>query len=215
MVNLFVWDFHGVLEKDNENAVVEVTNQVLSEFGEKARVDLKFCKDLYGKKWGIYYKTACPHLDEDIILKMVNRGVEITQQTDVIYKHIKPMEFSHEILDKIRKAGHENMIISNTEPKALDKYLDSVKITHLIDHKIGADSHRKGAHGQNSKIPLLKNFLNSKSYNKVLVIGDSETDIELGKAVGAVTYLFSRENNHPDVDADFKINDLREVLKEI
>lgn len=34
---LFVWDFHGVLEKDNEKAVVDISNQVLSEAGFKEK----------------------------------------------------------------------------------------------------------------------------------------------------------------------------------
>jgi len=214
MVKLFVWDFHGVLEKGNEYSVVEVTNQVLKEFGQKSRVDLTFCRDLYGKKWGIYYKKLCPDLDEETILKMVNRGVEISNQTDIIYRNIKPMDYSHEVLGKIKKAGHENMILSNTEPKALDKYLDSVKINDLIDHKIGADSHRKGMHEQNSKIHLMLDFLKSKNYKEIIVIGDSETDIELGHSIRAKTYFFLNGFNKR-IEADYYIDDLRALLKEI
>ena len=40
-MKLFIWDFHGVLEKDNEHAVVEVTNQVLKEFNQDARLSLQ------------------------------------------------------------------------------------------------------------------------------------------------------------------------------
>jgi phosphoglycolate phosphatase-like HAD superfamily hydrolase len=215
MTTLFVWDFHGVLEKDNEYAVVEVTNQVLEEFGRKEKLSLELCKELYGKKWGLYYKQLCPDLDPETIAKMVDRGIEISNTTDVIYKYIKPTEHSHDVLKEIIKSGNENMIISNTEPNALDKYLNSVNITNLIQHKIGADSHRKDPHARNSKIPLLKEFLKNKNYNKLVLIGDSEIDIELGQAIGAVTYLFSNTNKHPKINADFKINDLREVLKEI
>lgn len=28
-MKLFVWDFHGTLEKGNENAVLEITNRIL------------------------------------------------------------------------------------------------------------------------------------------------------------------------------------------
>jgi len=33
MAKLFVWDFHGVLEKDNEQAVIQISNDVLKELG--------------------------------------------------------------------------------------------------------------------------------------------------------------------------------------
>jgi len=213
-MKLFVWDFHGVLEKDNEHAVVEVTNQVLEEFGKTPRLSLELCKEMYGKKWGLYYKKLCPELDEKTVLDMVSRGIEISHTTDVISRHINPMDFSHEVLESIIKAGHENMIISNTDPNALKVYLDAVRITDLITHQIGADNHRKNLYARNSKIGLLKEFLASKNYEKIIVIGDTETDIELGQSIGAITYLFSTKHNQ-EVNADYRITDLREVLKEL
>lgn len=39
-MKLFVWDFHGFLEKDNEKAVVEITNMVLSQFDYEERLSL-------------------------------------------------------------------------------------------------------------------------------------------------------------------------------
>ncbi|MBW2977631.1 HAD hydrolase-like protein [Candidatus Woesearchaeota archaeon] len=214
MGKLFIWDFHGVLEKDNEHAVVEVTNQVLEEFGAEKRLDLDLCLKLYGKRWFEYYQLLHPKADEQTIKAMVDRGVEISRTTDVIYRHIKPMDYVHDVLRKIKQAGHDNLIVSNTQPHALDMYLDAVKITHFITHRIGADSHRKGITG-NIKISLLKEFLKSRKYDKIIAIGDRETDIELGKSVGAVNYLFSRTNNFPQTNAHFKISDLREVLKEL
>jgi phosphoglycolate phosphatase-like HAD superfamily hydrolase len=213
-MKLFVWDFHGVLEKDNEHAVVEVTNQVLEEFGYKPSLTLKVAKELYGLKWGIYFKQLAPEADEETVLKMVDRGVEISNTTDVIFRHIKPMDNCHEVLEKIRKAGHENMIISNTQPEALDRYLNAVKIMPFITHKIGADSHRKDPHTRNSKIKLLKEFLNSKNYDKVIVIGDRDTDMELGEAVGAINYYFINEFNKR-LERYSCISDLKEVLKEV
>ena len=35
---LFVWDFHGVLEKDNDLAVQIICDKVLKDFGFKNRV---------------------------------------------------------------------------------------------------------------------------------------------------------------------------------
>lgn len=211
-MKLFVWDFHGVLEKDNEHAVVEVTNQVLEEFKQEARLSLELCQKLYGEKWSEFFRELCPKADQNLIVSMVNRGVEITNTTDIVYKHTKPTDFVHEVLKKIKKSGHENIILSNAEPEALKKYLDSVKITHLINNIMGTDSHRGSS---NTKLNLLKEFLQGKKYDKIIAIGDKEWDIELGKNIGAVTYLFSKTGNFPETDADYKTKDLREVLKEI
>ena len=36
-MKLFVWDLHVVLETDNENAVLDVSNNILKEFGKCSR----------------------------------------------------------------------------------------------------------------------------------------------------------------------------------
>ena len=214
MRKLFVWDFHGVLEKGNEYAVVEVTNQVLEEFEADARLDIELCRKLYGRKWHKFFRLLCPDADEETIIAMVDRGVDISRITDVISKYIKPMDYAKEVLSKIKKAGHDNIIVSNTEPDVLKRYLDAVEIKSLVMHDMGADSH-KDVSGKNSKIGLLKEFLKSKDYDEIISIGDLDTDIELGKSIGATTYLFSQTGKFSEIDAHYKISDLREVLKEL
>jgi phosphoglycolate phosphatase-like HAD superfamily hydrolase len=215
-MNLFIWDFHGVLEKYHEQSVVEVTNKVLEEFGFSSRLDIDLCIKLYGKRWAEYFKILCPGADEETIKAMIKKGIEISNQGSFSFRHIKPNDYSHEVLTAIKKAGHENLILSNTHPEVLGRFLDSINITEFIDHKIGADSHRKDMHSKmNMKIPLIKEFLNSRKYDKIIAIGDTEDDIDLGKAVGAITYLFSKRGFSKETNADYKISDLREILKEI
>lgn len=36
-MKLFVWDFHGVLEKDNDLAVLDISNKVLEQSGYAER----------------------------------------------------------------------------------------------------------------------------------------------------------------------------------
>jgi len=50
-MKLFVWDFHGVLEKDNEKAVVKITNIVLSQSGYSERLNIDDCHRFYGLRW--------------------------------------------------------------------------------------------------------------------------------------------------------------------
>lgn len=214
-MNLFVWDFHGVLEKGNENAVIEVTNQILEESGKDARLTEEQCKQFYGKKWHEYFKQLCPELTTEEIRKMIQRGVEITNQTDVIFRHIKPSDHVDQVLKTIKEKNHENLVISNTEINALKKYIRSVKITEFIDHTIGADGHKR-MFEKDSKTILIKEFLKGKNYDKIISIGDRKTDVDLGKEIGATTYLYSRDKSFEEgKEADFCISNLKEVLKEI
>lgn len=40
-MKLFIWDFHGVLEKGNDDAVVEITNLALRRHGYSRELTLK------------------------------------------------------------------------------------------------------------------------------------------------------------------------------
>jgi hypothetical protein len=49
-MKLFVWDFHGVLEKGNDGAVVEITNIALQRFGYSRRMTIQEGEFLSGKR---------------------------------------------------------------------------------------------------------------------------------------------------------------------
>ncbi|MBD3354939.1 HAD hydrolase-like protein [Candidatus Woesearchaeota archaeon] len=216
MKNLFVWDFHGVLEKDNEFAVKEVVNNVLPIFGIDRKATVKECLDLYGKKWADYYRYFAPDKDEDTIHNMVEKAVEYSVGKKVASKYIKPMDHAHAVLKQIEDAGHMNIIMSNSNPGALDYFLDSVDMSSIFRYKYAADRHRKNSHEKNSKELWLNRFLEKKSdFQKIVVIDDSPAGIEMGRKLGAVTYHFNRYDSHPKSGADYKISDLREILKEI
>ena len=207
-MKLFVWDFHGVLEKDNEYAVEEVCNRVLAEFGVERRATVQECLDLYGEKWAVYYRFYCPEADEETIHKMVDRAVEIGVKEQITKKYIKPMDYAHYVLEEIASKGYMNIIMSNSSPEALDMFLESVDMAGIFEHEYAADRHRENANDGNSKEIWLRKFLEKNEFDEIIVIDDSPAGIEMGKRLGAKTYHFSRKSKA-------KIKDLREVLKEL
>lgn len=62
-MKLFVWDFHGVLEKGNDAAVAEITNSVLQSFGHSRRMTIQEGELLSGKHWYEYFAFLLPHLN--------------------------------------------------------------------------------------------------------------------------------------------------------
>jgi len=213
MGNLFIWDFHGVLEKDNEFAVQEVVNRVLPEFGIKRKATVEECRKLYGLKWADYYRFFAPEADEETIYKMVERAVEISVGEKVALKYIKQTEHADFVLKQIAQKGHANLIMSNSSSASLNYFLESVNLQNHFHHKFGADNHRKNFR-KNTKAEFLKKFLKENSFDKIIVIDDREDGIEMGLKVNAVTYLFSR-NGKTSQKAHHNISDLREVLKEL
>lgn len=213
MGKLFIWDFHGVLEKDNEFAVQEVVNKVLPEFDIKRKATIEECRDLYGKKWADYYRFYAQDADEETIYRMVERAVAISVGGKIASKHIKQTEHASYVLEQIAQKGHTNLIMSNSSSDALDYFLEAVNLQDSFHHKFGADNHRKD-YRKNTKSTFLKKFLKENSFDKIIVIDDREEGIEMGLSFNAVTYLFSR-NQKTNTKAHKVIDDLREVLKEI
>ena len=79
------------------------------------------------------------------------------------------------------------------------------------DHIVLEDYTTRGDGYDGNKIE----FLEGKRYDQLIAIGDRETDIEAGKIIGAVTYLYSHSTPNKNIKADYHITDLRKVLKEI
>jgi phosphoglycolate phosphatase-like HAD superfamily hydrolase len=208
---LFIWDFHGVLEKGNEYALQDVLNQVMEEFGIPRKVGMEKVLELYGMSWFDYYCDICGHQDEQILEKMIMRSNEIGLKA--AQKYVKPMDYAKEVLQKIRLAGGENIVVSNSTPENIRLFADLVGLSSLFDKCIGVESGQKN-NMSGAKMDAVKKYLTERKFDKIVCIGDNEHDIEAGQHFGATTYLFST-NHDAKTKADFVISDLREVLREL
>jgi len=213
---LFVWDFHGVLEKDNEKAVMTISNTVLKNAGFKKCFSNEDNEKFLGLKWYEYFENLLPHLSKDECLKLQSDCLEYSKSNPhLIAGHIKAGDYAIEVLDKISKSGNEQIIISNTRQPDLLYFLDTIGVRKYFDDDkiIGTNAHQTFA----LKIDALQSYLQGKKFNKIVVIGDSESDLKLGRAVGAVTYFYKHPHRQHEstTNADHIIKDLRDVLSEL
>lgn len=212
-MKLFIWDFHGVIEKDNEKAVVDVTNDVLASLGYSERLTLELCNQLYGKKWFEFIQKILPNETPekcfDIQDLCFNHSIG---NPHIIAKHIQPTAHVHNVLQIIAESDHDQILVSNTDPASLIKFMASVDIAkYFPEGKVFAiNAHRKDCN--NSKASIVKEYIKNNNFDNVITIGDSPIDMELGN----IRYLYSHpEKSFRVCESDYKINDLREVLKEI
>jgi len=217
-LDLFIWDFHGVLEIGNIITVLKVTNQVLKIFGFDIVVDINFIKTQYGKNWKEYYKSLNINLDEYTLNKMFKLSIILGNESA---KHnMKPQKYGHQVLKRIYKETHKNCVYSNTSTNTLITFIHHLHYENYISDCIGYDLHNTTEISKKQMIGILKS---KYDYDKIVVIGDTDEDMMSGKIHGATTYLFlcpSIYNKYEFINitnnyADYKINDLREILREL
>lgn len=218
MKKLFVWDFHGTLEKGNNFAVLEITNRALKVHGHNREMSEDEAYVLSGKHWWQYFQHLLPELHADECLSLQATCLSISQNNpDIIVKYIKLNTDAMEVLTVIDKSPHSQIVLSNTQPKALDVFLSAVGIEHLFPHphRIGVATH---AHAHKSKKEWLTEYLAANLFDQIVSIGDSSWDIELAqchpKGIGYL-YTYPDRIHKPTPHQHHKITNLRDVLIEL
>ncbi len=216
-MKLFIWDFHGVLEKGNELAVIDISNKALEEFGYSATFTWDDCDKLYGLKWWEYFQYLLPDEPREKHIALQERCFEISDSTpEIVAKYIKPNDNAHQVLQAIKDKGHTQVLISNTQATALKMFLKVTGVDKFFDTStaLAVDAHRLDV--LKTKKDILKDYIKDKSFEDFVIIGDSSSDIALSEIVGGKTYLYAHTSREfKDCDAYYKIRDLLEILKEL
>lgn len=215
-MKLFVWDFHGVLEKDNDLAVLAISNAVLAQHGYKERFSEEDNRKYYGLKWYEYFERLLPNLKKEEHMALQAACFKFSEDNlNILATHIKANDYAVEVLKAVNEAGHDQILLSNTRPHDLLWFVEAVGLEAYLPKSkiIGVNAHQK--HG--AKSDALKDYLSDKVFEEIVIIGDSESDMELKKIGGGVTYFYSHPHIslNKSVKADYVITDLRKVLSEL
>ncbi len=219
-MKLFVWDFHGVLEKGNDDAIVEITNLALESHGYFRRMTQHEAEILAGMCWHEYFSFLLPELSNEKCKELQSTCFKISQKhPEIVEKYIQLNEHADFVLSSIQNSKHQQILISNTAPKSLDFFIETVGIEKyfLQSHRFGIDSHTQKTI---TKKNCLAEFLKNKNhFESIISIGDSPSDMaltDLNIPLQGIGYLYSHpDRQHRTAKCHYKINDLRYVLQEI
>jgi len=215
MAKLFVWDFHGVLEKGNELAVRELVNGALKVENFSERFSQEEINKIYGVPVCDYFKHILPKSVDELIHKKLEghfKSIALNTEPPLINEHIEPSDNAHFLLESIDKSPHTQIVISNVSDEGLNKFLEFVEMERffLKEHRFGADN--KGS--RKPKTEILKEFLRDKNFDEIICIGDSPQDLNLIE--GCTSYLYANPGiPFKECEFDFKIRDLKDILKEL
>lgn len=215
-MKLFVWDFHGVLEKGNDLAVLDITNQVLAAHRYNIRLDIATNSTYYGLKWYEYFERLLPDLTHEQCLALQAECFVCAEDNlDVIARHMRPTDFAADVLKTVKEAGHDQILLSNTRSRDLIWFVENVGLQEYLPpvKQFGVNAHEKLGTKQNA----LETYVKNRDFDGLVIIGDSEKDMILKRVCGGTTYFYTHPHltAHIAVEADYRITDLRQVLNEI
>jgi phosphoglycolate phosphatase-like HAD superfamily hydrolase len=222
---LFVWDFHGVLEKGNELAVREITNIILEQEGYPERLSIEDCRHCYGLKWREYFEHLLPDETPERWLDLQAKSIEFSDSHLYIMQDvIEPNDYAFDVLEAVQDR-HDQILISNTTPDFLPHFLRAVDMERFFSSHNVFGVNMPGLNGSPSKARTLADYLEKKAeqhgagYAGLVAIGDTAPDVELINVFSgpSTAYLYA----HPGLE--FKecdvpvrmIRDLRGVLDEL
>lgn len=216
-MKLFVWDFHGVLERGNELAVREISNFVLREAGFKEQLDEKENLQLYGKKWWEYFAFKLPQESQETHLRLQNACYIYSQNhPEIREKYLRPNHHAKTVVARIAKK-HDQIILSNSDPAFLKHFIHLAQLEKYFPEGkfFGMNNHREGR--VRSKSEFLKEYITNRGVDRLVCIGDSPEDIQLASVFPhSTTYLYTHPGKEfKEIAADYKVSDLREVLREL
>lgn len=218
-MKLFVWDFHGVLEKGNDNAVLEITNRALEFHGYARRMTKDESELLSGLRWHEYFSFLIAGLEKEQCFQLQATCFDISQsQPEILVRHIQLNDHVDHVLETIQNSQNSQILISNTPAQSLEMFVNLVGIDKYFPatHRFGVDSHHQN---KLTKKDCLNEFIKNKSlFKSIISIGDSPGDMDLihQDKIKGIGYLYSHPTKkHRPAQCHYKINDLRLVLQEV
>lgn len=209
MRRLFVWDYHGTLCTGAEEACHIIVNRVLGDFSA-GPVGMEEVLRIFGRPWGEFYRCFCPSASEEQINEMVGLSVSLSRK--IAPSFIKPRENVRSVLDEIKSKGDCNVVVSSTTPHRLEEFIDMIGIADCIDHFIGIPGilQQRGGNAVSYKARKVREFAAGR-FSQIVMVGDRETDIEIGRRLNAKTFLLA--GTAAGTEADTIISRLEEVLE--
>lgn len=217
-MKLFVWDFHGVLEKGTDDAVIEVTNHVLKLNGYERQMTYEESLYLAGLRWHEYFSYLLPDKSQEECFRLQAASVEISHNNpEMSFTKIFMNDYADTVLDSIHQSEHCQILISNTLPESLTMFVKHVNIEKYFkpEHRFGVCSHNEK---NLIKQDYLDQFLQKNGpFESIISIGDSPGDMSLvNENPYGIGYLYTHPwKKHREARCHHKINDLRQVLQEL
>ncbi|MBI5055957.1 MAG: HAD-IA family hydrolase [Nitrospirae bacterium] len=196
MLKLLIFDLDGTLA-DTAQDIADAINFALKPFGNKI-YSVEETKAMVGSGISKLLASLLPDKDEKNTETVLNRFLDY--YTEHIIDHTTAYPHVKETLPEL--GNYKKAVVSNKREALSKKVLEGLGIAQHFNVVFGSDSVPEKKPSPVPVLKLLEKF--NITREEAVIIGDSNFDIESGKAAGiktiAVTYGFRKREILKDAD---------------
>jgi len=184
MITLVVFDWNGVLIADAK-ACLDAENYILEQYGRKP-VSMKRYRETVSIPAKEFFLKNGFTPDE---MRRYSRKMQemFHAQYEPLVRRVRTRRNARRLLEWLSKRGITMIILSNHTREGIRPHLQRLSIGKYFTEVLAND--RQSAMHKKNKRERLKSFLAKNRYRKdrILIIGDSPEEIEVGKLFGIKT----------------------------
>ncbi len=178
-----IWDFNGTL-LDDVDAGIDSVNELLCERGYAPIPSREVYRETFGFPIREYYARIGfdfeRHPYEVLAPLWVEKYLQWVKNAQ-LYEDVLPT------LTELRTHGVRQIVLSATERKMLEGQLASLGILGFFEEIFGLDNIHAA-----SKLSLAEKWRSEHPNERVLLIGDTDHDVEAARAIGVECVLVAR-----------------------
>lgn len=214
MIKLVAFDWNGTLIADTQT-VVDCTNIQLKVFGNK-KIDIKIYRRTFEIPVNKFFENI--GLDPKIIKEKYSKSGDIFhREYETRVQKLRTRSGTKKLLSWLHNQKIKSVIVSNHATHRIKEQTGRLRITGLLD-AILANDNTHDSYTIKGKEKRLIEYLQKRRVknNEVLIIGDTDEEIIIGRDMGSKTVGIT--NGHSTTKRlraakpDYLINNLEEVI---
>lgn len=203
-------DFMKMKQLSCDAAISAMIDAGLNVNKRKATRELFFLYDKYGLEEKTIFQKLLKKLQKKVDYEILASGIVAYRRVRAGY--LEPYPHALEVLFELRRRGIKLAIVSDAPRLKAWIRLVSMKINHLFDVVVTFDDTKEM---KPSTLPFKLTFKKLRSRpQECLMVGDRpERDVKGAKKLGMITCFAKYGNPKAESNADYEINDIKELLE--
>ena len=202
MIKHVIWDFDGTLF-DSYPGMVNAFLRALKKYGIEAKYDEVLKLFLNSEK------TAVQYYQNQFLLGEELTEVYQDEKSHIDLSNMLPFPYAKEVCQRIKEAGRYNYILTHRGSTTYD-ILRKNGMVELFTEIVTKDNQFARKPDPEAIYYLLDKYqIHPK---EAMIVGDREIEILLGQKAKVKTCFYESGNREPELQADYRVKSLEEVL---